>query len=153
MGERPVGLTRDAGWQIGVSRTLPVTAEEAWDLLTSPGGLALWLGQGLSAPAKGARYRTADGTEGEFRSVRPGDRVRLTWRPRWREREAIVQVVLVATPTGCSVRFHSERLNSAAERERMREHWRDALDRIERALAGGPDENRPVRDRMGTELD
>ncbi len=50
MTERPVGLTRDAGWQIGVSRTLPIDLETAWKLLTSRMGLGLWLGEGVPSP-------------------------------------------------------------------------------------------------------
>jgi hypothetical protein len=46
----PVGLTKDAGWEIGVSRTLPVPLEAAWEFLTSPGGAALWLGAAAAPP-------------------------------------------------------------------------------------------------------
>jgi hypothetical protein len=34
-GERPVGLTKDAGWQIRVRRTLPARCSEVSSLLTS----------------------------------------------------------------------------------------------------------------------
>ena len=43
---RHVGLTKDAGWEIGVSRTVPHPLDEVWRLLTSDEGLALWLGEG-----------------------------------------------------------------------------------------------------------
>ena len=43
---RPTGLTKDAGWQVGVSRTLPIDVGAAWDYLLSPAGLAHWLGDG-----------------------------------------------------------------------------------------------------------
>ena len=129
MSERPVGLTRDAGFQIGVSRTLPASVRSMWDLLVSPTGLAIWLGRGLtSLPDVGAAFTTADGTRGELRSVRPLDRVRLSWQPPGRERPATVQVALVGAPSGCSVRFHTEQLADAQDRERMREHWRSVLD-------------------------
>lgn len=137
MSERPVGLTKDAGWEIGVSRTLPVSLEEAWAFLLSPAGMSLWLGEGVAPLAKGASYETADGTSGEVRSLRPLDRVRLTWRPPGREEPATVQLALVAAASGCSVRFHTERLTSAEERERMRGHWREVLRRLKGALPGG----------------
>ena len=47
MPDTPVGLTKDAGWQIGVSRTLPVTTEEAFAVVLSPEGLAVWRGDGV----------------------------------------------------------------------------------------------------------
>ena len=34
----PVGRTKDAGWEIGVSRTLPITPQEAWARIEDPAG-------------------------------------------------------------------------------------------------------------------
>lgn len=131
MGERPFGLTKDAGWEIGVSRTFALSVEHAWEFLLSPPGLALWLGEGVPVPlAKGDRYETTDGTTGEIRSLRPLDRVRLTWRPPARGADATVQLAMVATAGGCSLRFHTERLADSGEREHMRRHWQEVLRRI-----------------------
>jgi uncharacterized protein YndB with AHSA1/START domain len=134
----PTGLTRDAGWEIGVSRTFPVPLDQAWDVLVDGPGLALWLGPGATVPGEvGAPYRTDDGTEGELRSLRPGDRLRLTWQPEGREgRPTTVQLVVVPAATGTSVRFHQEHLSDAAERERQRAHWKAALDRLAPLLGG-----------------
>ncbi|MFD3957196.1 MULTISPECIES: SRPBCC family protein [Streptomyces] len=121
----PVGLTRDAGWEIGVSRTLHQPPQAVWEFITGPEGVALWLGaEGPLPTEKGAPYRTADGTEGEIRSYRPGDRVRLTYGP---------STVQVAVTPGSSegravLRFHQERLASAEEREERRTHWKAVMD-------------------------
>jgi uncharacterized protein YndB with AHSA1/START domain len=131
----PTGLTRDAGWQIGVSRTLPVPLDAAWDFLISPDGLRLWLGEVGDPLAKGADYATEDGTTGEVRSLHPRDRVRLTWKPPGRELPATVQVTVRPGRRGTTVNFHTERLASESERERFRGRWREALDRIEARLA------------------
>ncbi|MFF8438421.1 SRPBCC family protein [Streptomyces bacillaris] len=123
----PVGLTRDAGWEIGVSRTLHQPPQAVWEFITGPEGVALWLGaEGPLPTEKGAPYRTADGTEGEIRSYRPGDRVRLTYGP---------STVQVAVTPGSSegravLRFHQERLASAEEREDRRTHWKAVMDRV-----------------------
>jgi hypothetical protein len=45
-----------------------------------------------------------------------------------------VQIALTAAPTGCTIRFHTERLDSSDERERMRTHWKAIADDIEAAL-------------------
>lgn len=45
MGRMPVGMTKDAGAQIGVRRTLAVTKEQVWNFLLSPEGLSLWIGK------------------------------------------------------------------------------------------------------------
>ncbi|MFD5680229.1 SRPBCC family protein [Streptomyces bacillaris] len=123
----PVGLTQDAGWEIGVSRTLHQPPQAVWEFITGPEGVALWLGaEGPLPTEKGAPYRTADGPEGEIRSYRPGDRVRLTYGP---------STVQVAVTPGSSedravLRFHQERLASAEEREERRTHWKAVMDRV-----------------------
>ena len=134
---RPVGKTRDAGWQIGVSRTFPVALEDAWEFLLSTRGLDLWLGQDILVPlAKGQRYRTRSGTTGEIRSLRPFDRVRLTWQPHDRADDATVQLALTRAAGGCTVRFHAERLYDGAERAAMRDHWRDIIARLSLVMGG-----------------
>ncbi|MEV0644760.1 hypothetical protein AB0I28_05815, partial [Phytomonospora sp. NPDC050363] len=76
-----VGKTKDAGWNIGVSKTVERGVEEVWEYLTSAEGLACWLGKGVDElPEKGGEYETDEGVRGELRSVREHDRVRLTWR-------------------------------------------------------------------------
>lgn len=127
----PTGLTKDAGWQIGVSRTLPLPVDTVWAFVAGPEGAALWLGTDRPLPAeKGARYETADGVSGEIRSHRPGDRVRLTYG------DTTVQVAVssAADPGKTVLRFHQEHLASAGERERRRAHWRAVMDRVEAAL-------------------
>lgn len=133
----PVGLTKDAGWQVGVSRTLPHGPDDVWAALLSPAGLALWLGPGATlGEARGDRWSATDGAAGEVRSLRPGDRVRVTWRPPGRAGDTTVQVVLRAAASGTSVRFHQERLANAAEREAMRAHWSAVADRLAALLQG-----------------
>jgi hypothetical protein len=101
----PVGRTKDAGWEIGVSRTVPLSLEEAWARIEDT---TAWLGE------------EAD----DVRSARPLDRIRVGWRG------TVVQVALGEAKTGTKVTFHQERLGSAEEREHQREHWRGVLDRL-----------------------
>ena len=115
----PTGLTQDAGWQVGVSRTLPIDLEAVWKLLISPAGLQLWLGETTAPLTNGSEYATKDGTSGEVRSLRPRDRVRLTWKPESREQPATIQVAVTPASRGTTVRFHTERLVSEDERERF----------------------------------
>ncbi|MFJ9638355.1 SRPBCC domain-containing protein [Streptomyces sp. NPDC101178] len=128
----PTGLTQDAGWEIGVSRTIRQPPQTVWEFITGPEGVALWLGvEGPLPTEKGAAYRTADGTEGEIRSYHPGDRVRLTYGT------STVQVtVSPGTSDDRSVlRFHQERLASAEEREERRMHWKSVMDRLAAELS------------------
>jgi hypothetical protein len=101
----PVGKTKDAGWQVGVSRTVPLTLEEAWARITDP---VAWLGEEAT----------------DIRSHKPLDRIRVGWHG------TIVQVALSPTRTGTRVTFHQDRMASAEERERQRTHWRSVADRL-----------------------
>jgi uncharacterized protein YndB with AHSA1/START domain len=106
--------------------------DDVWRFLLSEEGLALWLGEGIALPLeKGQTYETAGGTTGEIRSLRPHDRVRLTWKPRSRQKDATVQIALTATRSGTTIRFHTERLDNAEEREQMRRHWVAIADEVE----------------------
>ncbi|HZA04128.1 MAG TPA: SRPBCC domain-containing protein [Propionibacteriaceae bacterium] len=140
MTTRRTGLTRDAGWEIGVSRTVPFPIEEVWDFLTSTAGSAVWLGAGVQRlDEPGAGYETAAGTAGEVRSFRPRDRVRLTWQPVDWDHDSTVQFT-VRPVTGDRTRivFHQERLADAAEREQQRTHWQGVLDALVAALEQRP---------------
>ncbi|MGH3309597.1 MAG: SRPBCC family protein [Streptomyces sp.] len=130
----PTGLTKDAGWQIGVSRTLPHPLPAVWDFISGPEGLALWLGPGAElTPERGAPYRTAAGVTGEVRGYRPEDRIRVT------HGATTVQVALTPAGSGAGtvLRFHQERMVSAEERERQRSHWQRVMDEIAAALDRG----------------
>jgi uncharacterized protein YndB with AHSA1/START domain len=136
----PVGRTRDVGWEIGVSRTLPVPAARIWEVLTSPGGTDLWLGSGVSWPAEaGTPYELADGTRGEIRSFRPLDRIRLTWQPEDWDHESTVQVAISDQGAKTRITFHQERLADAEERERQRAHWKTVMACVEAAISGPGD--------------
>jgi uncharacterized protein YndB with AHSA1/START domain len=136
MKERPTGLTKGAGWEIGVSRSVAFPLDEVWDFLTSADGSAVWLGAGVSRlDQPGCAYRTSDGTSGEIRSFRPLDRVRLTWQPEDWSHDSTVQFTLSRTVAGRTVlRFHQERLADADEREQQRAHWAAVLDAVVTAL-------------------
>ncbi|MGV9299399.1 SRPBCC domain-containing protein [Amycolatopsis sp. NPDC003676] len=132
-----VGQTKDAGWQIGVSKTIGRSAEEVWDFITSPEGVAIWLGEGVTVqPEPGVGYETADGIRGETRSFREMDRIRLTWQPAGWAHETTLQLAVRASGPGkAMLRIHQERLANAAEREQQRRHWQGVLTELITALA------------------
>jgi uncharacterized protein YndB with AHSA1/START domain len=127
----PTGLTKDAGWEIGVSRTVATPIDQVWRLLTTSKGTSVWLGPGARLKrARGARYETANGIVGEVRSFRPLDRVRITWKPTDWNHDSTVQVSVSKRGEKTTVRFHQERLRSAAEREHQRSYWRRKMDEL-----------------------
>jgi uncharacterized protein YndB with AHSA1/START domain len=135
-GVSAVGRTRDAGWQIGVSKTVDRPVEVVWDFITSPAGVAIWLGEGVTALSElGAGYETAAGVRGETRSFRELDRVRLTWRPPGWTHDTTLQLAVTSAGEGrARLGIHQERLADAGERERQRRHWQGVMTAIVAAL-------------------
>ena len=134
----PVGLTQDAGWQAGASRTFPVDRATAWAALVSPAGLAAWLGPLDALPTgRGEPYETQDGVRGEVRSWRPEDRVRLRWQPPGRSAPAVLQVALSGSRSGTVVRLHADQLAGPDERQQVLEGFRGALERLTRVMEQG----------------
>ncbi|WP_110343146.1 SRPBCC family protein [Prauserella flavalba] len=133
-----VGQTKDVGFQIGVSRTVPHPLESVWAYLTSPEGITAWLGEGaVLGTRKGDTYTTAEGTTGELRSFHVNDRVRLTWRPRGWDHDTTVQVTVSDAGGRTVLRFHQEWLADGDERLRQRGHWRGVLDTVAAGLNRG----------------
>ena len=134
-GRRVLGETADAGFQVGVRRTVGLPPAEAWELVV--GRPDLWLGEGAPVSfSPGLRYAVAPGTgilgaRGEIRTVRPGERMRMTWHPDGWPAPANLQITITPATAGrATIGVHLDRLADAEAREAMREHWREALDRL-----------------------
>ncbi|TDD48481.1 SRPBCC domain-containing protein [Kribbella antibiotica] len=132
----PTGQTKDAGWNIGVSKTLPYPVTDVWEFIVSPAGVAHWLGQGAEL-ASGTPYETSLGVVGEVRSLHDNNRIRLTWRPADWTHASTVQVTVSASGNKTILRFHQERLADADERERQRVHWEQVMSAVAQGLDEG----------------
>jgi uncharacterized protein YndB with AHSA1/START domain len=132
-----IGQTKDAGFQIGVSQTIPFPVATVWEFLAGPVGQSVWLGPGAALTAeKGAPYRTESGISGEVRSFTDLDRIRLTWRPPGWDHETTVQVtVRPAAGDRTALRFHQERLSGPDERAAQRAYWQGVLKSVTDALS------------------
>jgi uncharacterized protein YndB with AHSA1/START domain len=126
-GKRVVGETADAGFEVGVRRSVEAPIDDVWDLVASR--TELWLGKPV-ALRKGERY-SVPGASGEIRVVKPGDRVRLTWQPEGWAAPATMQLALSRAQSGkTTITAHLEKLPDAEARDAMRAHLREALDRL-----------------------
>ena len=135
-GRRVVGQTADAGFQVGVQRRFDLTPKQAWDLITKPAGRKAWLGEVPRMRFEPGRpYETREGTTGEIRTMKEGEHLRLTWRPKGFAAPTTLQVRVVPQGERTAITFHHEKLPDAEARERMRGHWTAVLDRLEALVA------------------
>lgn len=142
----PVGLTRDAGWELGVRRTLPAPAEDVWRRLLAE-WLPQWLGIDSVPQMVGAPVRHQGRVHGRVIGCHVGRRVRLRWTPAILDHETVFQVTLQEPAedgaAGTSIEIHQERLLGDAERQSLLVYWTAVLDELvaayEREGAGSQD--------------
>ncbi len=129
--QRPVGLSKTQGWEIGVRRTLPLSAIELWTRLMTPPGLGEWLGDGVPLPlVVKQQFTTKAGIRCEIRSYEEGSLIRMRWQPAdWAE-PSTLQVRLTPAKSGATLSFHHEHLPDGDQREVMRAHWAGVIDRL-----------------------
>ncbi|MEC0371009.1 SRPBCC domain-containing protein [Paenibacillus chibensis] len=129
---KPVGKTAAAGFQIGVRRTLALSAQEAWDLLVSDEGMRYWIGEvnGFKI-TPGQTFASSEGTTGELRIVKPLEQLRMKWqRAGWKEPSTLQIRILPAAQGRTTISFHQEKLEDMQARETMKRFWEAALDGI-----------------------
>jgi uncharacterized protein YndB with AHSA1/START domain len=130
------GLTKDAGWELGVRQTVPAPVPVVWAYLTAE-GLQAWLGDIDALPTEtGAAYKTRDGVTGTIRSYTDGYRVRLGWQPDDWPHDTTLQVTVKEAAGGTTIGFHHEKLADRDERKLMLGHWKNVAAAINAHFGG-----------------
>lgn len=143
----PTGSTADAGWELGVRRTVPDSPDEIWQSLLAD-WLPAWLEVDSVPKMVGAPLRRGAQVCGRVVGCHVGRRVRLRWHPPHLDHETVFQVTLLEAASGCTIAIHQERLRGSAERQELLERWTDVLERLREArTAAAP--ARPDRDAEG----
>jgi uncharacterized protein YndB with AHSA1/START domain len=132
---KSVGQTTSQGWQVGVRRTLPVSEQQAWQMMLDVLGLAAVTSSEHEPFARGAIVETDDGTRIEVRSCTPGSLLRMRWQPKTWTTPSTLQLRVLPAKTGTTISIHHEWLQDAEQREAMRIHWTDILDTLKASLA------------------
>jgi uncharacterized protein YndB with AHSA1/START domain len=131
----PTGQTKDAGWEVGVRKTVDAPLDTVWTFLLGA-GLPIWLGNTTLVPEKGAPYETDDDIKGIILSYTEGLRIRLSWQPGEWNHESTLQLTVKEAATGTTIGFHQERLTGREERKIMLGHWKDVVQQLDDAIAG-----------------
>ena len=113
MNDKQVGLTKDAGWELGVRTTVAAPIPVVWQYLMGE-GLRVWLGDIDELPTeKGAAYATADGVTGTVRGYKAESKLRISWHPDDWPHDSILQLTVKE-----SVRNHDRYPSRAARGSR-----------------------------------
>jgi hypothetical protein len=137
--KRPIGLTRNTGWQIGARRTHAISSIKLWEHLLSPEGQRIWLGEvGALDFTSGGEYHLSDGTRGKLTTLRDRSHFRLTWQPSGWTQPSVLQIRVVPKGDRSVLALHQEHLPDQQVRQDRREAFLRILDDFE-AWARGKD--------------
>jgi uncharacterized protein YndB with AHSA1/START domain len=129
------GLTKDAGWELGVRTTVPAALPDVWQYLLGE-GLPVWLGEIAEVPTEpGTTFETADGVRGTIRSFTDATRLRLTWRPDDWPHDTVLQLTVKQAATGTTIGIHQEKLADRDERKLMLGHWKNVAAAFDKHFA------------------
>jgi len=129
------GLTKDAGYQAGVRKTIPLTLHDIWNFLFSEKGIQTWLGYyGELKWQRNQQYTTKYGTFICIRVYKELSHVRLKYRKKQWENSSTIQLRVVPSKSGTTISFHQEKLLDAEQRNEMKLHWDKVLHQIEKEL-------------------
>lgn len=130
--DKPIGLTKDAGWQMGVRRTFPISLKNAWTFLVSPEGSRLWLdGLDLEKIEIKQPFETPNGYFGKITVFKPQSHLRMQWKhPDW-DNISILQIRTIPNKEKTVISFHQEKLSGPEQRVQMKSFWQDVLSEFE----------------------
>ena len=129
--EKQLGQTKDAGFQFGIRRTLPISAEEAWNFLFSDSGLKIWLGKLKNELEIQKEYETENGITGLVRVYNPYSNIRLSWKQKKWKNISTVQIRVIAKQETTTIAIHQEKLLDAVQRSEMKQYWTKIIKKIE----------------------
>lgn len=132
IGRRVVGGTIGVNFEVGVQRTTEKQAENVWHLLMSPASVKIWLGEGVHLKGEvGEYFQTKEGFSGELRVIKPGSRLRLTWKKaEWPTFSTVQITLLPKSDSKTSVHFHQENLANLELRAVMATYWKNIAEQL-----------------------
>jgi uncharacterized protein YndB with AHSA1/START domain len=132
IGRRVEGQNQKGQYSTAATRTFPLDKKAAWKLLSSPEGIAAWLEPLAPFQFKvGEVYEVDGGFYGQVRTLKAGERVRLSWQEAHWPKAAVVQAHVIARPRGKSmIVIQQEGIADSKMHAQMRKHWKAAIARL-----------------------
>lgn len=131
------GQTKDVGFQFGIRRTLPISAEKAWNFLFSNSGLKVWLGQLKDELEIKKEYETEDGITGLVLVFKANSHIRLKWKPKHWGNTSTLQIRIMGNHEKATIAIHQEKLLDSVQRAEMETYWNNIMLRLSSEINKG----------------
>jgi uncharacterized protein YndB with AHSA1/START domain len=116
---------------VTVRRTVAHPLKSVWNVLMEPHGASALLGEGGELGGKGESWRASDGSYGVTRSFHPLEQIRFSWHAEEDAPATLVDLRLRPLDDNTTeLEIVHDNLPADADRERLTQHWSQALTRI-----------------------
>lgn len=131
-GRRVEGQNLKGDYSVTVTKSFALEQKVLWKKLWSVEGLALWLNPMSEFVLKKKNaFEVEGGIFGDVRSFKAPLRARLSWQDSDWLKPTYLQIYIAKRPGKKSVlAFMHDSLKTAAVKEQMRRHWRQAIERL-----------------------
>ncbi|WOK08256.1 SRPBCC domain-containing protein [Imperialibacter roseus] len=127
---KPVGQTKDAGFQIGVRKTFAVDRDTLWAFVLSKKGVRLWFGDVAAELPYHEPFRSDEGMEGLITTLQEGSHLRMKWKkPDW-EHFSMLQIRVIPAADKATLSFHQDHLTDENQRAEMKANWTSIMEKV-----------------------
>jgi len=127
---KPVGQTKDAGFQIGVRKTFAVDRDKLWAFVLSKKGVELWFGNVAVDLPYHTPFNSKEGMEGLITTLQEGSHLRMKWKkPDW-EHFSMLQIRVIPAGDKAALSFHQDHLTDENQRAEMKAHWISIIEKV-----------------------
>lgn len=129
-GRRIDGQNYKGEYSATITKSVTMTQNALWKLLTSSKGISAWLKpMGKFSLKPKNSFEVPGEIFGDVRTVVSPKRIRLSWQDSDWEKKTYVEIHVVGRPNKTSMLvFSHDGLKTPAHKEKMRKHWRSAID-------------------------
>lgn len=108
------GLTKDAGWQFGIRKTMSANLKTLWNDFFSDRGLSYW----------------SEGVDQNFSTFKEYSHIRTKWRHKDFTEDANLQIRFIPSKNKdkTTISIHVDKLKNESQREVTREYWSKVIE-------------------------
>ncbi len=125
-----IGKTKSVGFQFGIRKTVPASAEKVWEFLFSEAGTNIWLGKLKNELELKKEFETLERVTGYVRVFTPNSHIRLNWKPKHWENTSTIQIRIISKGDQTTIAIHQEKLLNTQQRNEMKAYWTTKINEL-----------------------